>query len=95
MPRPRQGWMGLWATQSSTRFGGWQVCLSQGGWNLKIIGVPSNPSHSIILYHVRVNVILNYITNIVKRLSHMLVQCCAALLVGVWMAEIPNEEQGQ
>ena len=46
MPHPwkcsRPGWMRLWAARS----GSWWPCLWQGGWNLTILGVSSNPSHS-------------------------------------------------
>ena len=53
MPHPWRrswpGWMGPWATLSSTRSGVWLPCLGQGGWNLMILEVPSNPSHSMIL----------------------------------------------
>jgi len=47
------GWMGPWATWSSTRSGGWWPCLWQGGWNLVILGVPSNPSHSVIQWFLK------------------------------------------
>jgi len=43
-------WMGPWAAWSSTRCGGWWPCLWQGGWNLMIRGIPSNPSDSVILW---------------------------------------------
>ena len=43
-------WMGPWATWSSTRSGGWWPCLWQGDWNLMILGIPSIPSHSVILW---------------------------------------------
>jgi len=39
----------LWATWSSASSSTWQLCLQQGGWNLMIFKVPSNPSHSVIL----------------------------------------------
>ena len=45
----RPGWMGSWATWSSTRSGGRWPCLWQGGWKLMILGVPSNPSYSMII----------------------------------------------
>jgi len=54
-PRPwrcsRAGWMGPLAAWSSIKCGGWQPWLQQGGWNLVILGVPSNPSHSMILWN--------------------------------------------
>ena len=37
------------AAWSSIRHGGWQPCVDQGCWNLMIVEVPSNPSHSMIL----------------------------------------------
>jgi len=46
----RPGWMEPWAAQSSPRSGGWWPCLWQRGWNLMILGVPSNPSHFLILW---------------------------------------------
>jgi len=46
----RPGWMGPWATGSTTRSGGWWSCLCQWGWNFMILGVPSNPSHFMILW---------------------------------------------
>ena len=46
----RPHWMGPWATWSSARSGGWWPCLCQGGWNLMILRVPSNPNHSMILW---------------------------------------------
>ena len=46
----RPGWMGPWITCSSTRSGGWWLCLWQWGWNLVIHGVPSNSSGSMILW---------------------------------------------
>jgi len=39
----RPGWMEPWATWSSTRSGA-------GDWSLMILGVPSNPSRSMILW---------------------------------------------
>jgi len=45
-----RGCMEPWATWCSTRSGGWWPCLWQGGWNLMILGVPSNPSHWVILW---------------------------------------------
>ena len=45
----RPGCMSPWATQSSTWLSGWQLCLQQEGWNLMILKIPSNPSHSMIL----------------------------------------------
>ena len=50
--QPRQGWMGLWAIWSSTWSSGWQPLLWQGGWNLMILEVPSNLSHSMILWFI-------------------------------------------
>jgi len=54
MPHPqrcsRPGWIDPWATWYSTRSGGWWPYLWQGGWNLMVLGVPSNPSHSMILW---------------------------------------------
>ena len=41
----RSGWTGLWATWST----GNCPCPWQGGWNLMIYKVPSNPNHSMIL----------------------------------------------
>ena len=46
----RPGWMKPWATWSSPRSGGWWSCLWQRSWNLMILWVPSNPSHSMILW---------------------------------------------
>ena len=52
LSRPRRcsrpGWMGPWAAWSSIRYGGWWPSLQQGGWSFMILGVPSNPSHSMI-----------------------------------------------
>jgi len=42
-------WMGPWAAWSSTRCGGWWPCMWKGGWSYMILGVPSNPSHPMIL----------------------------------------------
>jgi len=42
----RPGWLGHWASWFSTRSRGWWPCL----WNLMILGVLSNPSHSVILW---------------------------------------------
>ena len=50
----RPGWMGPWAVWSNTRSGGWWLCLWQGHWNLMILGVPSNPRHSMILLFISV-----------------------------------------
>ena len=51
MPHPwrcsRPSWMGPWATLSSTKSGGFWPCLWQEDWNLVILEVPSNPSHSV------------------------------------------------
>ena len=44
------GWMGPWVAWSSIRYGGWWPCLPQAGWSLMILEVPSNPSHSMILW---------------------------------------------
>jgi len=46
----RPGWVGLWATWSSTRSGGCWPCLWHGGWSLMIFEVPSDPCHSAILW---------------------------------------------
>ena len=46
----RTGWMGPWAAWSSIRYGGWWPCMWQGGWSLRILEVPSNPNHSMILW---------------------------------------------
>ena len=46
----RPGWMGPWAAWSSIKHGGWWPCLWHGGWNLMILEVPSNLSHSMILW---------------------------------------------
>mgnify|MGYP001853466558 CR=1 FL=1 len=35
---------------SSIKCGDWWPCLRQGGWSLMILEVPSNPSHSMILW---------------------------------------------
>ena len=43
----RPDWMGCWATWSSSRSGGWWPCLWQEVWNVVILGVPSNLSHSV------------------------------------------------
>ena len=43
----RPSWMGLWATWSSIKCGGWWSCLWQGGWSFMILEVPSNPSRPI------------------------------------------------
>ena len=43
-------WMRPWATWSSTRSEGWWSCLQKGGLSLMILRVPSNPSHSKILW---------------------------------------------
>lgn len=44
----RPGCMGLWAAVASTRSGGWWPCIWWGDWNL-VLGIPSNPSYSVIL----------------------------------------------
>ena len=44
--------MGPWAAWSSIKCGGWWPCLWWGGWRLRILEVPSNPSHSVILWCV-------------------------------------------
>ena len=46
----RPGWMGPWAVGCSIRYGGWWPCMWQRGWSLMILGVPSNPSHFMILW---------------------------------------------
>lgn len=46
----RPGWMGLWATWSTSRSGVLWPCLWQAGWNLKILGVPFSPRHSMNLW---------------------------------------------
>ena len=46
----RPDWMGSWASWSSTRSSGWWPFLWQEGWNFTILGVLSNPSHSVILW---------------------------------------------
>ena len=51
-PPSSNHWMEAWAACSSTRSGGWWPCLWQRGWNLMILGVPSNPSHSMILWFI-------------------------------------------
>jgi len=45
----RYWWMSMGAIFSSSWHSGWQPCLWQGDWNLMILEVPSNPSHSMIL----------------------------------------------
>ena len=54
MPHPwrcsRPGWMGPWAAWSSIRCESWQPCTQQRVWSLMILEVPSNPSHSKILW---------------------------------------------
>jgi len=40
------GW-GPGLTRASS--GGWWPCLWQGGWNLMILAVPSNPSQTMVL----------------------------------------------
>ena len=35
--------------KSSIRYGGWGPCMQQGIWSLMILGVLSNPSHSVTL----------------------------------------------
>jgi len=54
MPCPckclRPGRMEPWANWSSTWSSGRHPCLLQGGWNLMILEVPSNPSHPIIVW---------------------------------------------
>ena len=42
----------FWKLWSSIN--GWWPCLWQGGWSLMILEVPSNPSHSMILWNMRV-----------------------------------------
>jgi len=37
---------------SSIRYGSWWPCMRQRGWSLMILEVPSNPSHSMILWAV-------------------------------------------
>jgi len=37
---------------SNSRSGGWWPCLWQGDWNFMILGIPSNPSHSMILWSI-------------------------------------------
>ena len=46
----RPGCMRPWAAKSTNWSCGWQLCLWQEGWNLMILEVPSNPSHSMIPY---------------------------------------------
>ena len=48
----RPGWMGPWAAWSSIKCGDWWPCLWQGDWNFMILGIPSNPSHSMILWSI-------------------------------------------
>jgi len=45
----RPGWMGPWAAWSGIKCEGWRPCLGWGGWNFMILGIPSNPSHSMIM----------------------------------------------
>ena len=53
MPHPQRcsgtGWMGPWAPWSGIRYAGLWTCMQQMSWNLMILEVPSNPSHSMIL----------------------------------------------
>ena len=35
---------------SSIKWGGWWPCLWQGGWNLMILEVPSNPSRFMTIF---------------------------------------------
>lgn len=44
------GWMWLWAIWSNTWPSGWQPCLWQRSRNLVVFGVPSNSSHSMIIW---------------------------------------------
>jgi len=46
----RPDWMRSWAIWSSTWTSDWQPCRWLGGWNLINLEVPSNPSHSMILW---------------------------------------------
>ena len=46
----RLGWMEPWAAWASIKWGGWQPCLWQRGRSLKILEVPSNLGHSVILW---------------------------------------------
>jgi len=46
----RPGWMGPWTAWSVIRYGGWWPCLWQAGWSFVILEVPSNLSHSVILW---------------------------------------------
>ena len=55
MPHPwrcsRPGWMGPWAAWSSIKCEGWWPWLQQRDRRLMILEVPSNPSHSVILWN--------------------------------------------
>jgi len=46
------GWMGPWAAWSSIRFRCWWPCMLQGVWSVMILKVPSNRSHSMILWFI-------------------------------------------
>jgi len=41
---------GLDGALGSLGCGGWQPCLWWGGWSFMILEVPSNPSHSVVLW---------------------------------------------
>ena len=47
-----RGWMEPWAAWSSIRYGDCWPCLWWGGWSLMILEVPSNPSHSTIIWFI-------------------------------------------
>lgn len=49
----KTSWMGPWASRSSVRSGGLWLTLWPGGNGFGIIGVPSKPSHSMILWRTR------------------------------------------
>ena len=48
IPGGVQGQVG-WAAWAGFKRGGWWPCLCWGGWSFMILGVPSNPHHSMAL----------------------------------------------
>ena len=54
----RPSWLGPCADWSSTWSSSWQPCLLEWGWNLEILEVPSNTSHSMINESIRTLCIL-------------------------------------
>jgi len=52
----RPGWKRPCAAWSSIKCGGWWPCLWRGVWSFTILEVPSNPSHTMILWFTSADV---------------------------------------